>query len=59
MRKALALIREEVPEALTVGPILLGMSKPVQVLVPTVTARAIVNLTAISVAEAAAMQGRG
>ncbi|OHT21749.1 NADP-dependent malic enzyme [Edaphosphingomonas haloaromaticamans] len=46
-------------EALTVGPILLGMSKPVQVLVPTVTARAIVNLTAISVAEAAALQGRG
>ena len=38
-------------EALTVGPILLGMSKPVQVLVPTATARSIVNLTAVSVAE--------
>lgn len=38
--------------ALTVGPIMLGMSKPVQVLSPTATARAIVNLTAISVAEA-------
>lgn len=43
-------------EALTVGPILLGMSKPIQLLVPTVTARAIVNLTAISVAEAAVPQ---
>ena len=41
-------------EALAVGPVLLGMSKPVQVLVPAATARGIVNLTAISVAQASA-----
>jgi malate dehydrogenase (oxaloacetate-decarboxylating)(NADP+) len=38
-------------DALLVGPLLLGMSKPVNVLVPSVTARGIVNLTAIAAAE--------
>jgi malate dehydrogenase (oxaloacetate-decarboxylating)(NADP+) len=40
-------------ESLLVGPILLGMSKPVHVLVPSVTARGIVNLTALAVNQAA------
>ena len=41
-------------EALLVGPLLLGVSKPVHVMVPTVTARGIVNMTALAVAQAAA-----
>jgi len=40
-------------EGLLVGPILLGMSKPLHVLTPAATARGIVNLTAIAVAQAA------
>jgi malate dehydrogenase (oxaloacetate-decarboxylating)(NADP+) len=42
-------------DGLPVGPLLLGMSKPVHVLVPSVTARGIVNMTALAVVEA----GRG
>ncbi len=38
-------------EALLVGPLLLGISKPIQVLVPRVTARGIVNMTALAVAQ--------
>ena len=38
-------------EAQVVGPMLLGMSKPINVLVPAATARAIVNLTAIAVTQ--------
>ena len=40
-------------EALLVGPLLLGVSKPIHVMVPSVTARGIVNMTALSVAQAA------
>ncbi len=39
-------------EALPVGPMLLGLSKPIHVLAPTATARGIVNLTALAVQEA-------
>ena len=39
-------------EALLVGPLLLGVSKPIHVLVPSVTARGIVNMTALAVAQA-------
>jgi len=39
-------------EALLVGPLLLGVSKPLHVLVPSVTARGIVNMTALAVAQA-------
>ena len=39
-------------DGLPVGPILLGMSKPVHVVVPSVTARGIVNLSALAVLEA-------
>jgi malate dehydrogenase (oxaloacetate-decarboxylating)(NADP+) len=39
-------------DGLQVGPLLLGMSKPVHVLVPSVTARGIINISAIAVLEA-------
>jgi malate dehydrogenase (oxaloacetate-decarboxylating)(NADP+) len=39
-------------DGLQVGPILLGMRKPIHVLVPSVTARGIVNLTALAAAQA-------
>ena len=41
-------------DALPVGPILMGAAKPAHVLTPSVTARGIVNMTAIAVAEAQA-----
>ena len=39
-------------DGLQVGPLLLGLTKPVHVLVPTATARAIINISAIAAAEA-------
>jgi malate dehydrogenase (oxaloacetate-decarboxylating)(NADP+) len=39
-------------DGLPVGPLLLGMSKPAHVLVPSVTARGIVNMTALAAVEA-------
>jgi malate dehydrogenase (oxaloacetate-decarboxylating)(NADP+) len=44
-------------DGLPVGPMLLGMSKPIHVLVPSVTARGIVNLSAFAALEARAAQG--
>ncbi|HEY8289768.1 MAG TPA: NADP-dependent malic enzyme [Acetobacteraceae bacterium] len=44
-------------DGLQVGPILLGMSKPIHVVVPSVTARGIVNLSALAVTEAQALDG--
>jgi malate dehydrogenase (oxaloacetate-decarboxylating)(NADP+) len=41
-------------EGLVVGPLLLGMKKPLHVLTPTVTARGIVNITALAVSQVAA-----
>jgi malate dehydrogenase (oxaloacetate-decarboxylating)(NADP+) len=41
-------------EALLVGPLLLGVSRPIHVMVPSVTARGIVNMTALAVSQAAA-----
>ena len=46
-------------DGLPVGPMLLGMSKPIHVLVPSVTARGIVNLSALSVLVAGSKQGVG
>ncbi|MCO6416221.1 NADP-dependent malic enzyme [Siccirubricoccus sp. KC 17139] len=43
-------------DGLQVGPILLGMRKPIHVLVPSVTARGIVNLTAVAVHQANALR---
>ncbi len=45
-----------VGDGLQVGPLLLGMNKPVHILVPTVTARGIVNLTALAVHQANALR---
>jgi malate dehydrogenase (oxaloacetate-decarboxylating)(NADP+) len=39
-------------DALPVGPILLGAAKPVHILTPSITARGVVNMTAVAVAEA-------
>ncbi|GGG51843.1 malic enzyme [Caldovatus sediminis] len=39
-------------DGLQIGPLLLGMRKPIHVLVPSVTARGIVNVTALAVAQA-------
>ncbi|MFS8039243.1 NADP-dependent malic enzyme [Xanthobacter sp. AM11] len=39
-------------DALPVGPILMGTAKPAHILGPTITARGIVNMTAVAVAEA-------
>ena len=44
-------------DGLPVGPMLLGMSKPIHVLVPSVTARGIVNLSALAVAGGAGGAG--
>ncbi len=43
-------------DALPVGPILLGLSKPAHILSTSVTARGVVNMTAIAVAEAQAQE---
>ncbi|WP_439598605.1 NADP-dependent malic enzyme [Falsiroseomonas sp.] len=42
-------------EGLQVGPMLLGMAKPIHVLVPSVTARGIVNMTALAAAQSNGM----
>ena len=47
-----------VADALPVGPILIGVDKPAHILTPSVTARGIVNMTAIAVVEAAHRQTR-
>ncbi len=39
-------------DGLPIGPMLLGMSKPIHVVVPSVTARGIVNLSALAVVQA-------
>ena len=46
-------------DGLPVGPILLGMSKPIHVVVPSVTARGIVNLSALAVVEAQGVAAQG
>ncbi len=44
-------------DGLPIGPMLLGMTKPIHVLVPSVTARGIVNLSALAVVEAQELAG--
>ena len=39
-------------DALPVGPILIGPARPAHILTPSVTARGIVNITAVAVVEA-------
>ncbi len=46
-------------DALPVGPILIGAARPAHILTPSVTARGVINMTALSVVEAqAASSGR-
>jgi malate dehydrogenase (oxaloacetate-decarboxylating)(NADP+) len=45
-------------DGLPVGPILLGMSKPIHVVVPSVTARGIVNLSALAALEAQELEAQ-
>jgi malate dehydrogenase (oxaloacetate-decarboxylating)(NADP+) len=44
-------------DAQPVGPIMLGMAKPIHVVVPSVTARGIINVSAVAAAEAQAARG--
>ncbi|MDP3438586.1 MAG: NADP-dependent malic enzyme [Azonexus sp.] len=46
------LLKVAAGDNLTVGPILLGASKPVNILTPTATVRRIVNMTALTVVDA-------
>jgi malate dehydrogenase (oxaloacetate-decarboxylating)(NADP+) len=46
-------------EGVTVGPILLGLAKPLHIAVPSVTARGLVNISAVAAMEAALMPGVG
>jgi malate dehydrogenase (oxaloacetate-decarboxylating)(NADP+) len=43
-------------DALPVGPILIGPAKPAHILTPSVTARGIVNITAVAAVEAQATE---
>ena len=45
------LLKASSPNNVTIGPILLGADKPINILTPTATARRIVNMTAVTVAE--------
>jgi malate dehydrogenase (oxaloacetate-decarboxylating)(NADP+) len=47
-----------VADALPVGPILIGAAKPAHILTPSVTARGVVNMTAVAVVEAQAHVAR-
>ncbi|PQA48262.1 NADP-dependent malic enzyme [Amnimonas aquatica] len=51
---AFNLLKTASGNGVTVGPILLGARRPVHILTPSATVRRIVNMTAITVAEAAA-----
>jgi len=42
-----------VADGVTVGPILLGLAKPLHIAVPSTTARGIINISAVAAMEAA------
>jgi hypothetical protein len=50
---AFNLLKQAAGDGVTIGPILLGTRAPVSILTPTATVRRIVNLTAVTVVEAA------
>jgi malate dehydrogenase (oxaloacetate-decarboxylating)(NADP+) len=52
------LLRVAAGDGITVGPILLGAALPAHVLTPSATVRRIVNMTALSVVDAAAVRAR-
>ena len=45
-------------DALPVGPILIGAARPAHILTPSVTARGVVNMTAVAVGRGAAGRGK-
>jgi len=47
-----------IADALPVGPILIGTSRPAHILTPSVTARGVLNMTAVAVVEAQERAGR-
>jgi malate dehydrogenase (oxaloacetate-decarboxylating)(NADP+) len=49
---AFNLLKNAAGSGMTVGPILLGASKPVHILTPSATVRRIINMTALTVVEA-------
>ncbi|MBV8657031.1 MAG: NADP-dependent malic enzyme [Burkholderiales bacterium] len=51
------LLKMSAGDGVTIGPILLGVAKPVHILTPTASVRRIVNMTALAVVEAAQRQG--
>jgi malate dehydrogenase (oxaloacetate-decarboxylating)(NADP+) len=54
---AFNLLKTAAGDGITVGPILLGVARPVHILTPSATVRRIVNMTALTVADAAAQRG--
>jgi malate dehydrogenase (oxaloacetate-decarboxylating)(NADP+) len=44
-------------DGLAVGPMLLGLARPMHVVTPSITARGILNVTALAVLEAGAPHG--
>jgi malate dehydrogenase (oxaloacetate-decarboxylating)(NADP+) len=45
-------------DAVPVGPILIGPARPAHILTPSVTARGILNMTAVAAVEAQEVAGR-
>jgi malate dehydrogenase (oxaloacetate-decarboxylating)(NADP+) len=54
---AFNLLKTAAGDGLTVGPILLGVARAVHILTPSATVRRIVNMTALTVVDAAAQRG--
>jgi malate dehydrogenase (oxaloacetate-decarboxylating)(NADP+) len=54
---AFNLLKTAAGDGITVGPMLLGAAKPVHILTPSATVRRVVNMTALTVADANAERG--
>jgi malate dehydrogenase (oxaloacetate-decarboxylating)(NADP+) len=54
---AFNLLKTAAGDGITVGPILLGVARPVHILTPSATVRRIVNMTALTVVDASAQRG--
>jgi malate dehydrogenase (oxaloacetate-decarboxylating)(NADP+) len=54
---AFNLLKTAAGDGITIGPILLGASKPAHILTPTATVRRIINMTAVAVVESLAPRG--
>ena len=55
---AFNLLKQAAGDGVTIGPILLGAAAPVHILTPTATVRRIVNMTALTVVDAAMTQAQ-